>query len=212
MKSEGGQQAALRLFRLRIAQAEDVAALTPIADSLEGFSGIATAVNADASQLAIAVGRVRSASDSGAAGIPQGDLRLFLAAESSRDSLLAPRVAGELFRRIAVDWPQSPYAPKALLAIERLDSTWADSARLLLAERYADSPYLAMLRGEDVDGYRVLEDSLLQFAVSQPVVAAPTQGVRSRPGGLIEPPGAHRRPRDPDAPGSSPRGGRRLEP
>ena len=91
MKSEGGQQATLRLFRLQIAQAEAVAALAPIADSLEAFSGMATAVTSDASQLASAVDRVRSASDSGAAGIPQGDLRLFLAAESSRDSLLAPR-------------------------------------------------------------------------------------------------------------------------
>lgn len=210
-KSDGGERATMRLFRLEISQAEGVAALAPVADSLQAFAAAADAINTEAVQLAAAVGRVRSASDSGAAGIPQGDLRLFLAAESSRDTLLAPRVAAELFRRIAIDWPESPYAPKALLAIERLDSTWADSAQVLLTERYGDSPYLAVLRGEDPGGYRVLEDSLLEFAVSRPAGATPAPGVRGHPG-LVEPAGGRRRPRDPEAPDAPPRSGRRLEP
>jgi hypothetical protein len=35
----------------------------------------------------------------------------------------------------------------------------------VLQERYAGSPYVAILRGEDPPGYRQLEDSLSAFAV-----------------------------------------------
>ena len=59
-----------------------------------------------------AITRVRVAAESGAAGIPQGDLRLFLAAELARDTLAAPRVAGELFRRIVVSGRLRPTRPR----------------------------------------------------------------------------------------------------
>ena len=162
-------------------------------------------MNAEAAQLEAAVTRVRTASDSGAAGIPQGDIRLFLAAELARDTLAAPRVAGELFNRIVVEWPDSPYAPKAVIAGGRLDSTWADSARTLLVERYSGSPYLAVLRGEDAYGYRALEDSLLAFATAQRVNAAPPgdrpRAAPRRPGA---PAAVRRPPTDVDA-GDAPR-------
>jgi hypothetical protein len=69
-----------------------------------------------------------------------------------------------MFQRIAEEWPLSPYAPKAILAAQQLDPAWADSARVLLEERYLDSPYLAMVRGEEAPAYRELEDSLGAFA------------------------------------------------
>ena len=90
-----------------------------------------------------------------------------------------------------------------------IDSTWADSAQALLAERYTDSPYLAAVRGESTDGYRALEDSLLAFAATIP--ASPRPGVRGRPGRVQpdEPDAPRRRPRQP--PPTDPVTGRRVE-
>ena len=127
-----------------------------------------------------ALDRVRTVADSTDATTPQADLRLFLAAELARDSLDAPMLAAALFRRIPEQLPMSPYAPKALLAAQQLDTAWADSSRALLMERYADSPYLAMLRGEDAPEYRVLEDSLRTFAAAQ-VLPRRTGRVHRRP-------------------------------
>ena len=44
----------------------------------------------------------------------------------------APRLAARIWQQIVEQWPLSPYAPKALLAAEQLDSTRGDSARMLL--------------------------------------------------------------------------------
>jgi hypothetical protein len=130
-------------------------------------------------RVAATVAAVRSSVASVLPGTPQGDLRLFLAAESARDSLGAPRVAGTIFRRILEDWPASPYAPKVILAVQQLESNWGDSARALLAERYRDSPYLAMIRGNATTEYRQLEDSLGAFAAS--LAARPAPGGRRKP-------------------------------
>jgi hypothetical protein len=104
----------------------------------------------------------------------QGDLQLFLAAESARDSLVAPFLAEAMFRRIPDGFPASPYAPKAILAVQHMNPAWVDSARALLEGRYNTSPYLAMVRGETTDEYRVLEDSLGAFAQAQLVRKSPT--------------------------------------
>ncbi|HEX6615617.1 MAG TPA: hypothetical protein VF046_04870, partial [Gemmatimonadales bacterium] len=53
----------------------------------------------------------------------------------------------------------------------------ADGTQARLDSLYADSPYLAAVRGEDAPGYQALEDSLQAYATSQ---AAPT--VRAAPG------------------------------
>ncbi len=141
-------------------------------------------VAAEVTQLrATAVG-VLATSASLMPGSPQGDLRLFLAAESARDTLLAPRLAEGLFLRIVTGWPDSPYAPKAILAAQQLNPTWADSAQALLEARYLDSPYMAMIRGEAGSGYRQLEDSLGAFAAaSAPAVrrASPAAPGRRAP-------------------------------
>ncbi len=74
------------------------------------------------------VGSILAAGDSGAAGAAQADLRLFLAAETARDSLAAPALAASLFRTIVEIMPDSPYAPKAILAGRTLDPVWGESA------------------------------------------------------------------------------------
>jgi hypothetical protein len=107
---------------------------------------------------------VLTAADSAAAGGSLADLQLFLAAETARDSLAAPALAVSLFRTIIERLPDSPYAPKAILAGHALDPAWGESVLPLLEERYAASPYVALVRGEEPYGYRELEDSLQIFA------------------------------------------------
>jgi hypothetical protein len=134
--------------------------------------------------------------------MPQGDLRLFFGAEAARDSLAAPRLADAMFRRIPDEWPASPYAPKAILAAQQLDSTWTDSARTLLEERYRDSPYLALVRGEATPAYRQLEDSLSAFAAT---LSPPTEP--AQPGRRAAPPRDDR-----DQPGRRRQPGQRPQP
>ena len=93
----------------------------------------------------------------------QGDLRLFLAAETARDTLAAPALAAGMFRQVVETWPESPYAPKAMLAGRVLDPEWGEAVRPMLEEQYAASPYLAFLRGESPEEYRALEDSLQAY-------------------------------------------------
>jgi hypothetical protein len=138
-------------------------------------------IAAEAGQIEATVARLRQLPDSAAPVVPRGDLRLFLGAEAARDTIGSPVLAAALFRRLADDWPASPYAPKALLAAELLDPTDIDASRALLDSLYADSPYLAIARGEDAPAYRVLEDSLEAYAAAQ-VVTRPGQPRRPSPG------------------------------
>jgi len=159
-----GDQAELRLLRLDLTRVRDASELAPHAAALQQVIIRKSSSAADAGQLHSSVVQVKSAADSSGPGVPRADLRVFLAAEVARDSLAASSLAASLFRRVADDWPDSPYAPKALIAGQALAPEWADSARALLAERYADSPYLALLRGEEAAGFEELEDSLRAFA------------------------------------------------
>jgi hypothetical protein len=135
-----------------------------------------------------------SGADSITAGTPQGDLRLFLVAEAARDSLGAAPLAASLFRKVAEEWPDSPYAPKALLAAEVLVPATPDLLSLLDA-RYPSSPYVARLRGEDVPELLALEDSLGAFAVAAAAARAPVpvkdtlQERRARPAPVRPRPG-----------------------
>jgi hypothetical protein len=203
--TEPGDRAALRLIRLDLTRVRDSPQLTPVAAALQQMAGRDGAVAGEASQLRLAVQRVQGAADSISPAVAQGDLRLFLTAELARDSLAAPALAAALFRRIAEGWPDSPYAPKALLAGQQLDPLWGDSARSVLVERYGASPYLAFLRGEAAEGYRQLEDSLRAFALAHGATPAPP---RARPG-INRPNQPILRPR-PGQPPSKPR--RELEP
>ncbi|MGH7591905.1 MAG: tetratricopeptide repeat protein, partial [Gemmatimonadales bacterium] len=78
---------------------------------------------------------------------PTGDIRTFLAGEFARDSVAARKLAAVLFTRLAVEAPQSPYAPKALLALARLEPTRADSIADVLHTQYAASPYVLAISG-----------------------------------------------------------------
>ena len=183
--------ARMHLLRTSLARVRDVAGLDSVAAALRHEASGPLA--ADAAVLDRVVGRVRAA-DSVTATTPQGDLRLFLVAEAARDSLGATTLAAALFRRVAEYWPDSPYAPKALLAAELLVPATPD-LRTLLDARYPSSPYVARLRGEDAPELRALEDSLGAFAVAAaaaraPVVAKDTlQERRARPAPLRPRPG-----------------------
>jgi outer membrane protein assembly factor BamD (BamD/ComL family) len=220
----GGVSPAAASARLQLARkdlqgartVDDLAGPIQVLDSLAGGAGDGgAAVNetiggvGEASELRATLVRIREASDSSAARAATADLRLFLAAELARDTLAAPALSTSLFRRVVDDWPDSPYAPKALLAVVMLDPAWADSARDLLATRYAASPYVAYVQGNPLPEYQALEDSLKAFDVA-------TQAVRrrppTRPGQPTPPvrPGVRRQPTEPDAPGAARRP--RLEP
>jgi tetratricopeptide (TPR) repeat protein len=168
-KTMNGRRARLRLTRRSLARVRSVEELGPVSDTLQALGENAGLTSEEAIPLRTALDRVRAVADSADVTAPQGDLRLFLAAEMARDSLGAPALASTLFRRIVDGSPNSAYAPKALLAAQQLDSSWADSARALLSDRYGASPYAALLRGEEAPGYQQLEDSLRTFAMAQSV-------------------------------------------
>jgi tetratricopeptide (TPR) repeat protein len=194
---ESGERARLQLLRLQLGAARTLDDLAAPGDSLAAMARRTSAVTAEAGQIAITVTRLRQLPDSAAPVVPRGDLRLFLGAEAARDTVGSPALAAALFRRLADDWPGSPYAPKALLAAERLDPTDIDASRARLDSLYADSPYLAIVRGEDAPAYQALEDSLRAYAAAQ-VVARPAQpGQPRRPS-----PGVRRRV-EPAAPGEA---------
>ncbi|MDF3053973.1 MAG: hypothetical protein K0S19_2078 [Geminicoccaceae bacterium] len=196
-------RASLQLVQLNLRSAASPQELSSSISTLRELSKKYRGAASELQLLSGTAAGVLAAWDSTAAGSAQGDLRLFLAAETARDSLKAPRLAEVIFLRIVNEWPDSPYAPKAVLAAQQLNPTWADSARALLETRYVYSPYLARIRGEDDSGYRQLEDSLGAFAAAssaagrrgdQPTPRRP----RPRPG--IEDDEAPSRPRPQPAP------------
>ena len=92
---------------------------------------------------------------------PRADeLRLFVAAEELRDSVRAVPLAGRLFTEIAMRYPESVIAPKALLAAAQLRPPASDSLVAIVRTRYAESVYARALAGEAGDRYTVVEDSL----------------------------------------------------
>ncbi len=172
------ERARYALTRQHLTRTASVAELRTVVAELQQRASARSGMAPEAAQLRDQVTRVLVAVDSAEQGAPQGDLRLFLAAEAARDSLGAPRLAASLFRTLVETMPDSPYAPKALLAGKSLDPVWGESVAPLLEERYAFSPYVAMLRGEEPYGYQELEDSLQGFARTLAPAALP--GARGR--------------------------------
>ena len=175
------ERARLALASRRLGRTASVAELRKVAAELDQRARARSTATAEASQLRDQVTRVLAAADSAAAGGAQTDLLLFLAAEAARDSLAAPRLAASLFRTLVETMPESPYAPKAILAGTALDPAWGESAVPLLDGRYALSPYVAVLRGEEPYGYQELEDSLLIFARGLGLRAGPDARADSLP-------------------------------
>jgi hypothetical protein len=186
-------------MRKRLARAATVGDLAEPVRSLDSIAK-SSGPSSEAGQLRDVLERIQEAADSSAARATTADLRLFLAGEIARDTLGAPRLAGALFRQVASDWPDSPYAPKALLALGMVDPAWADSAHALLAARYAASPYVAYVQGTAPPEYQALEDSLQAFAL----------GAGSRTERREPKPGENARPGEPTAPGQP--AGRRQQP
>ena len=117
-------------------------------------------------QLAAGARRIIATADSVSGGTPRGDLRLFLAGDLARDTLGATRFARRQFARVAEEWPESPFAPKALMALSALDAAAADSLLDVLRRRYLASPYVRFALGEEAPELAVLEDSLRRFVVT----------------------------------------------
>lgn len=168
--------ASLELVRLDLRAVRHPQELSPLIQTLRADAERHKTAASSLTRLENTATAVLTATASVTPGSPKGDLRLFLAAEAARDSLIARRLADGLFQRIIREWPQSPYAPKAALAAQQVNPEWADSGRVLLETRYFGSPYLAMIRGEGGQGYRQLEDSLGAFAAEQAVAEGRTPG------------------------------------
>jgi len=139
----------------------------------------------------------------------------FLRAELLRDSLGAPRPAALAFAEMAVRFPRSPWTAKALVAAIAAGHPAPDSLRVLLEERYGESPYtLALLlgRAEAAEGYALLEDSLQRSLGLRAIPRRPGEaGAQNadddadaeervgprRPGGRPRPPQDQQRPAQP---------------
>jgi hypothetical protein len=193
---EAAGRAGLALVKLSLTRVRVPAELVAVRDTLKGLALRFEIASEEITRFAATVIEVHAAAMSVTPQTPQGDLRLFLAAESAREVLDAPRLAETIFRRISEQWPLSPYAPKAILAAQQLNPDWTDSARTLLDEQYSGSPYLATVRGYDSPEYRQLEDSLGAFAAS--LVVTRPGGARRQPVRTVRP---ERRP--PPASGGS---------
>jgi tetratricopeptide (TPR) repeat protein len=197
--NDAAGRASLQLILLDLRHARRVEDLPPVVDALKSVSERFETVTHESTLLGGTVGGIHTAATAVTWETPRGDLRLFLAAEAARDSLRAPALAEGLFHRILDDYPNSSYAAKVVLAVQQLDSTWADSARGLLEGRYLDSPYLAVIRGESSEEYRQLEDSLGAYAATL-AVKPPAPGVRRTPSVREDRDKPRRRP---PAPGTS---------
>ncbi len=187
-------EVSIRAAMARVRLVEDVEQLERQGQELSDLTEVAGPLSGEVSLLAGLAQRVALAADSAPAGMPGGDLRLFIAAEQARDSLRATAFATAQFRRVVADWPESPYAPKALLALILLEPAHQDSLKELLESRYSGSPYLVLARGGDTPEYTALEDSLRRFAQGfRPDGRRPVAPRPAPPPGQAQP----ARPRDP---------------
>lgn len=157
-------EARLAALTVRLRAVDSLAQLNELVDRIEELSEGSGPVAPRAAQLAGFARRVALAADSVPVGSARGDLRLFIAGEMARDSLLADRFAARQFLRVVTEWPASPFAPKAMLALILLQPDQADSLRTALLAAYPGSPYLAQIEAGDSPEYEVLEDSLRRFA------------------------------------------------
>jgi hypothetical protein len=180
--TQAGFEARLQAILLKIRGVDSLSQLQELISQFEELGEGTGAIAPRAMQLAGFARRVALTADSVPPGLPAGDLRLFLAGEMARDSLDAQRFAASQFRRVAAEWPASPFAPKAMLALILLQPGRADSLRAALLASYPSSPYVAMIEGGESAEYAVLEDSLRRFAMA------------FRPEGRVAPPRPQPRP------------------
>ncbi len=177
---QNGGTARLEWARVELSWVRTTRELAPILPVLEPAMASGGADALLARRLSETIERVRSTADTLTTESPKGDLEQFFLAETARDSLGAPELARVFFQRLADGWPDSPYAPKALLAMAVLDSDNAHVYRQYLTYVYPDSPYLKYLEGGGTSSLRSLEDSLQAYAFSR--VVRRGQDERQRPG------------------------------
>ncbi len=169
--------ARMALAARRLAEATTLDELRPQVDTLRAIAQLGGLAGVDADQRRTALERLLARVDSArpdTAASPAGDVVLFTAAESLRDSVGAARAAAGLLALLVDRHPASPFAAKAILARAALEPARAES---LLAEarvRYPGSPYLLALLGEPTDSFHVLEDSLRRGALAAPRPAGRT--------------------------------------
>ncbi|MEO8201564.1 MAG: tetratricopeptide repeat protein [Gemmatimonadota bacterium] len=154
----------LILLEVRMVRASNLDSLRALRGDLDGLTQTGGATGLSLGRLSRAAAVILNLADSAAAGATSPDMRLFLAAETARDSLLMHRLAFSVFREVTENYSASSYAPKALLAMIALDSASASSTDSLLHARYPDSPYLLAALGQESPGFSALEDSLLVFS------------------------------------------------
>ena len=137
----------------------------------------------DVDAIAIELSRLRAAGDQrGFAGLLQQirrsetDAAAFRAAELARDSLYAPVLAAQLFRDLPARWPQSVFAPKAIVAAIALEPAAADSLAAVLDRDYPTSPYTQAWHGQQAPGFAAAEDSLARALGFAMAVAASDAG------------------------------------
>ena len=181
---EAAGRASLALVKLDLKRVARPQELQTIADTLKRLATRFELVSQETARLSATVEDVMRVATLVTPDSALGDLRLFLAAEAARDELESARLAERLFRQVPEQWPQSPYAAKAVLAAQQLNPAWADTARFLLEFQYFDSPYLATVRGDATPEYRQLEDSLGAFAAALAVRRAPPPARRAPPPGV----------------------------
>jgi len=181
--------ARVRELRVMVSRAAGRADLGPVVIELTriaGPGGNAGAGGAEARGLLEVVTRVVAPPRT-----PGGGFRV---AELARDSLGAPRLAGQLFLELAATDSGSLFAPKALVAALTLLPDRHDSIAAVLDRRYAGSPYTRALHGEASPAYAALEDSLARELGVELVRGAPAiarvGALRTGPRGpwLDEPP------------------------
>lgn len=180
LSPEGPVAASSRLsfLRLRMTRIESIDSLRAVRTDLDDMMQSAGSTGIQLGRYVRIAGLVLDAADWVAAGAGAPDLRLFLAAELTRDSLEMPRLAGILWTRIATEFPGSPYAAKAYLALRAADSSASDSVDAILTSRYSSNPYYLAARGEEAPGFVALEDSLFRFATAMRRAVRPTTPVR----------------------------------
>jgi tetratricopeptide (TPR) repeat protein len=155
--------ARFELLRLRIERVTSIDSLALAQQEFSDVQQLGGPVGILIARYDRAAGIIRELVDSVAAGSAGSDMRLFLAGELARDSLVMTGLARGIFARVARDYPGSPYAPKAVLALMALEPAIADSARAILMERYPESPYFLAWEGQPAPSFGQLEDSLATF-------------------------------------------------
>jgi tetratricopeptide (TPR) repeat protein len=185
-----GVDARITALRYRLARADGPELLDTVPALLGEVEPSAGEALFRARQLVASAASARARLDSLDPLAPEADIRGLFLGEALRDSLHAPRLAAGVWRRVLAARPESPYAPKLLLALAASDPADADSIGRLLADRYAASPYVLAIHGQDDAGYRALEDSLARFSAQARAPARPpVRGRRPTPaptGGVVQ--------------------------